>query len=495
MTTLAPAAAAGGVPACPASTPPPPAAAAAGPVRLLLDGEDDRTVHQAAYQWADPAPGRITVDPTPHTTSPAYLALDVLRAMGRSGFSREGAERMSTDPAWRAVTCWSLATGVHEAIVLRAHRLTVERLRRLTVWRTETGIRLTLVAHAPDPAGIRHLTEHLAAADMTDVVHVQGTEAILDAIGPPAARRPIGPPPPDHAYPLPAVPRASVAAFRAQAWRRQNGADFAHTDGQYRAGYAAARTWLARTLPAKAPPAPTSSAGSEDVGPAEPTAFDLHESEALRLFLSRLTVSSPSPEHTVARVRGAQAGLLTGAVLLNVPDDLTRRAGPGITTVPLTPRTVHTITMRLPNPLRAAAVAALLFTGTATALLAMTPIAGIDEGATQMAIDRDRRISPGAPPTARHLYAIPPRARPLLAAALAFRRRTPRTAPAHGLFANCFGTTPRLEALIADAGLAVPALNHSHTDDDWHTAARGWHLHTPTLPTLDVLPRLGRVRP
>ncbi|MEU3976770.1 hypothetical protein [Streptomyces bacillaris] len=484
--------------------PPPPAPApaaatassAAGPVRLLLDTDDDRAVHRAACRWADAARGKITADPTPHTTSPAYLALDVLRAMGRLGFSREGAERMSTDPAWRAVTCWSLATGVREVIVLRAHRLTVERLRRLAAWRAETGIRLTLLAHAPQPSDIRRLTEQLTAAHLTDVACVTGTAAVLAEIGPAAPGCRTGPPPPDHARPLPAVPRASVAAFRAQCWRRQNGADFARTDAQYRAGYAAARTWLARTLPLKPP---TGSGGAEEADrPAEftePTAFGLRETEALRLFLSRLTVSSPSPQHTVARVRGAQAGLLTWAVLLNVPDDLNRRAGPGITTVPLTPRTVHTITTRLPSPLRAAAIAALLCTGTATPLLAMTQITSVGEAATHIAIDRDGRINIGAPPAPRHLYAIPPRARPLLAAALEFRRRTPRTAPAHGLFANCFGTTPRLQALIADAGLSVPALDHPHTDDDWHTAARGWYLHTPALLAPHVLPRLGPVRP
>jgi len=119
-------------------------------VRLLLDGDDDHAVHRAAYLRADPARGRITVDPTPHTTSPAYLALDVLRAMGRDTFSRAQAERMSTDPAWRAVTCWTLATDVHEAIVLRTHRLTEQRLRRLAAWRADTGICLTLVAHTPE---------------------------------------------------------------------------------------------------------------------------------------------------------------------------------------------------------------------------------------------------------------------------------------------------------------------------------------------------------
>ncbi|MDX2695125.1 hypothetical protein PV398_16700, partial [Streptomyces ipomoeae] len=65
----------------------------------------------------------------------------------------------------------------------------------------------------------------------------------------------------------------------------------------------------------------------------------------------------------------------------------------------------------------------------------------------------------------------------------------------HGLFANCFGTTPRLEALIADAGLAIPALAHPHVGDNWHTAARCWHLHTPAPPVPDALPRLGELRP
>ncbi|MFB7091164.1 hypothetical protein [Streptomyces sp. NPDC056296] len=461
-------------------------------MRLLLDGDDDQAVHRAAYQWADPARGRITVDPTPHTTSPAYLALDVLRAMGRDTFARPEAERMSTDPAWRAVTCWTLATDVHEAIVLRAHRLTTERLRRLAAWRADTGIRLTLLAHTPEQADEQRLREQLTAAGVTDVVTVRGTAAVLGAISPAATGRRIGPPPRDHAYPLPTVPRSGVASFRADCWHRQNATDFAHTDAQYRAGYAAARTWLARTLSPQA----SAVGGIEPAAdPAAPTPWNLQETEAVRLFLASLAVSSPSPQHTVARVRGAQAGFLSRSVLLNVPDDLTSRAGPGITTVPITPRVVHTITVRLPNPLRAAAIAALLFTGTDTSLLSMTQIASVGEAGTTVAIDRDSRIHIGEPPGPRHMYAVPPRARPLLRAAVEFRRRTPRTAAGHGLFANCFGTTPRFEALIADAGLPIPALAHPHSGDDWHTAAHCWHLHTTTPPASDVLPRLGELRP
>ncbi|MFF7638557.1 hypothetical protein ACFZB9_36220 [Kitasatospora sp. NPDC008050] len=460
-------------------------------MRLLLDADDDRAVQRAAYQWADPGRGRITADPTPHTTSPAYLALDVLRAMGRDGFSRPDAERMSTDPAWRAVTCWTLVTDVHEGIVLRAHRLTVERLRRLAAWRADTGIRLTLIAHTPELADEQHLVARLNDAGLTDVQTVRGTAAVLAAIGPAATGRRHGPPPHDHAHPLPTLPRSGVAAFRADCWRRQNDVDFAHTDGQYRAGYAAARTWLARTLLLLRP----SAAEAADGHLAEPVAFTLQETEALRLFLARLTVSSPSTQHTVARVRGAQAGFLSRSVLLDVPDDLTTCAGPGITTVPLTPRTVHTITWRLPNPVRAAAVAALLFTGTARSLLSMTQVGYVDDRGATLSIDRDSHINVGQAPGPRHMYAVPPRARPLLRAAVEFRSRSPRTADYHGLFANCFGTTPRLEALVADAGLAIPALVHPHPGDDWHTTARCWHLNTPAPPTSDALPHHRESRP
>ncbi|MEW2086888.1 hypothetical protein [Streptomyces sp. NPDC005283] len=454
-------------PAQPVTGPTPP------PVTLLLDTHDDRTIHAAAYQRAHPDRGRITTDPTPHTSSLAYLALDLLRAMDRDSFSRPDTERMSTDPAWRAVTCWTLTTGLEEAIVLRAHRLTPERLKRLATWRAETGIRLILIAHAPAPADEQRLRERLTAAELTDLTAVRGTDAILNAIGPAATGQRYGPPPSDHAYPLPSLPRSGVAAFRADCWRRQNDLDFAHTDSQYRAGYAAARTWLARHTP---PPAPPDIPEAADAGPDGVTPWQ--DMEGLRLFLARLTVLSPSPQHTLARVRGAQAGFLSQALLLNEPDDLAERGGPGITTVPITPRVAHTLTTELPSPLRAAAVAALLFTCTAQPLLSMTQLASIDELTTRLAIDRDSRINVGVPPGPRHMYAIPPRARPLVAAALEFRRRTPRTADHLGLFANCFGTSERFDHLIRDTSLHIPAVVHPHPADDWHTAAGCWHLNT-----------------
>ncbi|MEW2435984.1 hypothetical protein AB0952_17790 [Streptomyces caniferus] len=209
---------------------------------LLLDSDDDHSVHKAAYQWADPARGRVTTDPTPHTTSPAYLALDALRAMVRSGFSRPEAERMSTEPAWRAVTRWTLVCDLREAIVLRAHCLTVERLRRLGAWCDATGIRLTLLAHVPEQADEQRLRMRLQDAGLTDVMTLRGTPAIIDAIGPAASGRRYGRP---HMIMLIRCPRCPAARWQPSA-RTAGAARMRPTSP----------TPTASTAPATPPPAP-----------------------------------------------------------------------------------------------------------------------------------------------------------------------------------------------------------------------------------------------
>lgn len=469
--------------------PPIPPPAAPPPVTVLLDRDDDHAVVKAAQQRSDPARGRITADLTPYTRSPAYLALDLLRAMDRTGFARRGAERMAADPAWRAVTSWSLATGLREAIVLRANLLTPERLDRLASWRAATGIRLLLIAHTPRKTDEQRLHKQLADAGLTDPMTLRGPNALLEAIGPAFTSPRLGLPPSDHTHQLPTLPRSGIASFRADCWRRQNTTDFAHTDGQYRAGYAAARTWLARHMPLSANQPPDTQ--EHDI--AQPTAWNTYEIETLRLFLARLTVLSPSPQHTLARVRGAQAGLLSCAVLLEVPDDLSAHGGPGITTVPFTARVEHALNARLPNPSRAAAMAALLFTGTPISLLSMTQIESVHAQGAVLAIDRDSRTNIGEPPGPRHMYAVPPRARPLIRAAQDFRRRTPHTAEHYSLFANCFNTF-RLDNLSADVGFPIPAVTHPGTAPDWHTAARCWHLNSPLPETPPFLPRPSGVR-
>ncbi|MFJ8608073.1 hypothetical protein ACIRH0_12855 [Streptomyces sp. NPDC093675] len=417
---------------------------AAPPVTLLLDPDDCRTLHQTALLRSDPTRGRITTDPTPHTNSAADLAHDLLHAMGRDGTDHPRSHRMPTNTAWRAVTCWTLTTGLQEVIVLRAHRLTTQRLQRLAAWRAQTGIRLVLLAHAPTPDHEQRLQQRLTLTGLAALTVRRGTHAVSSALRPATTGRPDEPPPVGHTPPLPTPPCNGAVTVRTTGRPRLN--------GQYHAGYTAARTWLARH-------------------PALPPHGACHR-EDLRLFLSRLTVLSPALETTLARVRGAQAGFLSRGLVLDIPDDLADYGGPGVTTVPFTPRVARILTTRLPHPLHAAAAAALLFTGTTPALLRLTQLTSIDEHTTRIAVDRDTQIHIGDPPGPRHMYAIPPRARPMIRAALEFRRRTPKALAHFGLFATCFGTPDLYDNLIADMGIGMPAAACNAASRDWHTAAR-----------------------
>ncbi|MGW5121804.1 hypothetical protein ACWEQ8_41230 [Streptomyces noursei] len=116
--------------------------------------------------------------------------------------------------------------------------------------------------------------------------------------------------------------------------------------------------------------------------------------------------------------------------------------------------------MRLPNPLRAAAVAALLFTGTTKSLLSMTQIDSSEDAGTTMAIDRDSRINIAESPGPQHMYAVPPRAR----FPATCRRRIPPPHPAHRRrprpVRELLRHLPTLRALVADADIVIPALAH-----------------------------------
>ncbi|WP_424644743.1 hypothetical protein [Embleya sp. AB8] len=62
----------------------------------------------------------------------------------------------------------------------------------------------------------------------------------------------------------------------------------------------------------------------------------------------------------------------------------------------------HILTTHLPNPLRTAPVAALLFTGTTRSLLSTTQLASAHEHATRLTIDRNSRTDIGMPPGPPH---------------------------------------------------------------------------------------------
>ncbi|MFF7251552.1 hypothetical protein ACFZBU_47780 [Embleya sp. NPDC008237] len=119
---------------------------------MIVDRHDDPVYTATALGAHDGAAGRITVHPTPAAGGVAALAQDVLCALGKtlppSGQGR-GAWADALRPAWNAACAWVIASGVRHVIVLRGHHLTPARLRQLLDLRVRTGVRVTVVWHAP----------------------------------------------------------------------------------------------------------------------------------------------------------------------------------------------------------------------------------------------------------------------------------------------------------------------------------------------------------
>ncbi|WP_330455434.1 cytochrome P450 [Streptomyces sp. NBC_00820] len=423
-----------------------------GLVTLVCDCDDNATWPRSVLAASHPATGHIAVDTVPGSS--ARMARDILRALDVTGHRATASPKLATEPAWRAVTCWMDILEIRQLTVLRAHLLTPPRVRRLARLREGTGISLFLLAHCA--------TEH-AAQRLHALLKSNGLAPDPPSLAPMLTRpalpllpapvpRPAAPPP-DRFAQLPALTELSECSFtrfRAEAHRRLEADGFACVDAQYLAGLYAARTHCARS------PQPMTQ-------------------QDLEFFLARLTATSPSRAHTLARLRGAQVGFLTRGLLLHVPGDLDRASGPGLTTCPVTPYVLHQVSRGIAHPVQLAAILALLFTGTHPDALRATPLSGLDARCTHLTVPdvwHPGHGSPSEPPGV--CYTIPPRARPVFAAASAFRRMG--GARDHfPLFELSFGHL--LEALAQDAALPMPALTHPHYGPDWHHRA---HCHQLT---------------
>ncbi|MFI0777294.1 hypothetical protein [Streptomyces sp. NPDC021212] len=117
-------------------------------VTVVVDERDDLFYTRAALRAHCPEEGRITVQPTPASGSPAALAHAMLYALGKrlaSGPSSPDVWLDSVNAAWLAAASWSVAAGVRHVVVTRAHLLTIRRIDQLLVWREMTGLQLTLL--------------------------------------------------------------------------------------------------------------------------------------------------------------------------------------------------------------------------------------------------------------------------------------------------------------------------------------------------------------
>jgi hypothetical protein len=117
-------------------------------VTIVVDERDDLFYTRAALQAHRPVEGRITLQPTPASGSPAALAHDMLYALGKRlapGPHSPDVWLDSVNAAWLAAAAWGVATGVRHVVVPRAHLLTIRRIDQLLAWRELTGVQLTLL--------------------------------------------------------------------------------------------------------------------------------------------------------------------------------------------------------------------------------------------------------------------------------------------------------------------------------------------------------------
>jgi hypothetical protein len=180
-------------------------------VTIVVDERDDLFYTRAALQAHRPGEGRITVQPTPASSSPAALAHDMLYALGKRlapGPDSPDVWLDSVNAAWLAAAAWGVAMGVRHVMVPRAHLLTIRRIDQLLAWRESTGAQLTLLwQKAP-----RGLPPALARVERRISGRTQ-FEALLAEPGPIPAR-PSFPPAPPMAGPAAAAVTAGQSPAR-----------------------------------------------------------------------------------------------------------------------------------------------------------------------------------------------------------------------------------------------------------------------------------------
>ncbi|AXY49297.1 hypothetical protein [Rhodococcus ruber] len=332
------------------------------PVTVLLDHEDDAHLTHTLLRAHALSSAVVTVHPTPGASTAVALADDLLLALGHS-LDRAGADGVTgPDSAWRAVTAWIRGDQIRHLLVLRAHRLSTTQHTRLLRLRHDTGVHLVLVWHSRDPlpphlqmpTGMRHhITDDLAA--------------LTGRLPPPHRATPT----PTDTPELPCVPDSDCATFLADAAAVLSRADHTRVAAVY---HQAVETTSGRlTTCGRAPdlaqrmlaylPAPRSHLRTLYGTIPHGRIRHWHAAVGLCRFLGDLVVDSPGRNHTLTRLRGAQAAFEQHGLPLTLPPNLAYMVGPGLTTLAITDQIATRIRAHTANPAHAAALATLLFAG------------------------------------------------------------------------------------------------------------------------------------
>ena len=238
-----------------------------------------------------------------------------------------------------------------------------------------------------------------------------------------------------------------IRNYRSKAFEHLGPAGFARTDAVYRHGRDAACRWLS-TRPGPGP--------------------DAVSRQSVQLFLAWLVHDSPSRPHTLARLRGAQAGFRLHGFKLDIP--LSQRvldvlSGPGLDAPLVTAQTARRIRAGVAHPVIAAGIATVLVTGVEPLALASTPweaLAPQNDALRLTWHPPNRRLIRASQVTSRNpavtaVFYVPAAARPLLQAARHFSRSAPGHRPAGRLFAATPFSNERIAAAAANCKIPLPA--------------------------------------
>jgi len=369
----------------------------------------------------------------------------VLGALGRAVNRLDAEQLAGSVAAWRAVTAWMVAGQIEDLVVLRADRLPAGVWARVLELGQETGSRVLLVCHVPQ------IPAHLAAV-LPGTGH-QVLTGLPQALNPSGARpRPL----PDattatgagaDVVDLPRFLYPHIRNYRSKAFEHLGPAGFARTDAVYRHGRDAACRWLS-TRPGPGP--------------------DAVSRQSVQLFLAWLVHDSPSRPHTLARLRGAQAGFRLHGFKLDIP--LSQRvldvlSGPGLDAPLVTAQTAGRIRAGVAHPVIAAGIATVLVTGVEPLALASTPweaLAPQNDALRLTWHPPNRRLIRASQVTSRNpavtaVFYVPAAARPLLQAARHFSRSAPGHRPAGRLFAATPFSNERIAAAAANCKIPLPA--------------------------------------
>ncbi|MER7966793.1 hypothetical protein ACFT1B_18500 [Streptomyces griseoincarnatus] len=127
------------------------------PITVINDPHDLPDYTITALASHHPATGRVAVHPTPLATAPAYLAHDLIRALGKHlpPPHREAPWwTLNAESSWRVTLAWTQALHIDHYVICRAHRITERHLEYLMALRERTRTRLTLVISGPPPAAL-----------------------------------------------------------------------------------------------------------------------------------------------------------------------------------------------------------------------------------------------------------------------------------------------------------------------------------------------------